>query len=80
MAIVNPMGAIPIFLSLCGGRSFEECRQIARPRAITVAVVLITATWAGDLILNFFGIGLLLAAIGFQMLTSGLVKLLPGLG
>jgi len=58
LAIVNPMGAIPIFLSLCTRRTIEERQQIARKSAISVALILITATWAGDVILAFFGIGI----------------------
>jgi len=58
LAIVNPMGAIPVFLSLSTGRTIAESQQIARKSAIAVALILITATWAGDGILTFFGIGI----------------------
>lgn len=58
LAIVNPLGAIPIFLSLCGDRTATQCKQIARLSALSVAVVLIAAAWAGEAILSFFGIGL----------------------
>jgi len=58
LAIVNPLGAIPVFLSLCGDRTPAECHQTARRSAVAVAVVLISATWAGDAILRFFGIGI----------------------
>jgi len=56
-AIVNPLGAIPVFLSLCSDKTSAECHWIARTSAISVAVVLISATWAGDAILEFFSIG-----------------------
>ena len=39
-------------------RSLKECQQIAQKSAIAVALILITATWAGDSILAFFGIGI----------------------
>ena len=58
LAIVNPLGAIPIFLSLCGDRSALERCQIARSSSIAVAVILIISIWAGDGVLKFFGIGL----------------------
>ena len=58
LAIVNPLGAIPVFLSLCGDRTPAECHQVARTSAVAVAVVLIAATWAGDALLGFFGIGI----------------------
>lgn len=56
LAIVNPIGAVPIFLSLCGDRTADECRQVARLAAITVASVLVLSIWLGDPILRVFGI------------------------
>lgn len=58
LAIVNPLGAIPIFLSISGHRTSIECRKIAQNSALSVAIILIIATWAGDSILGFFGISL----------------------
>ena len=58
LAIVNPLGAIPIFLSLCSDRTREESRQVAQTSAISVAVILIAAIWSGGAILSFFGIGI----------------------
>lgn len=56
LAIINPLGAIPVFLSLCGDREASECHRTARTAAIAVALVLIVSIWAGDLVLQFFGI------------------------
>jgi len=58
LVIVNPLGVIPVFLSLCGNRTPAECRQVARRSAIAVAVILIAAICAGDAMLGFFGIGI----------------------
>jgi multiple antibiotic resistance protein len=58
LAIVNPMGAVPVFLSLCGDRSAAEIRSIARVTVVSVAVVLLISAWAGEIILSFFGIGI----------------------
>jgi len=58
LAIVNPLGAIPIFLSLCAERTVIESKQVARTSALSVALILITATWIGDSVLVFFGIGI----------------------
>ena len=58
LAIVNPLGAIPVFLSLCGDRTSAERRQVARVSAFAVAVILILSTWAGGVIIGFFGIGI----------------------
>lgn len=58
LAIINPLGAIPIFLSLCGEKPLGEYRQIARTSAMSVALILLLAIWGGEAILNFFGIGI----------------------
>ncbi len=58
IAIVNPLGAIPVFLSLCGDRPVSEVKSIARITAAAVAVVLIIAAWTGETLLSFFGIGI----------------------
>jgi len=79
LAIVNPLGAIPIFLSLCSDRTPAQCKQVARTSALAVAVILILATWGGDTILGFFGIdvpafrvggGLLILLMAINMLHA----------
>ena len=58
LSIVNPLGAIPVFLSLSVDKSPDECRKIARISAVAVAVILLAAAWTGDTMLAFFGISL----------------------
>ncbi len=58
LSIVNPMGAIPVFLSLCGERSGEERKRIARRAALAVCLILLISAWTGEALLRFFGIGL----------------------
>lgn len=57
-AILNPLGAIPIYLSLMAGRSPAEMHRTALKTAVAVAVILILAVWVGDGLLSFFGIGM----------------------
>ena len=57
-AILNPLGVIPIFLSMRGGRTEKQCHSISVMTALSVAIILITSTWGGDMILQFFGIGI----------------------
>ncbi|MES2406335.1 MAG: MarC family protein [Pseudomonadota bacterium] len=57
-AILNPLGAIPIYLSLTADRRPQEMHQTAAKAAIAVAVILILTVWVGDSLLSFFGIGL----------------------
>lgn len=57
-AILNPVGAIPIFLSMAEDRSAQEMHHIAMKAAVAVTVILVLSVWIGDGLLNFFGIGL----------------------
>lgn len=57
-AILNPLGAIPIYLSLMADRSPEDMHRTAMKAAIAVAVILVLTVWAGDGLLIYFGIGM----------------------
>lgn len=57
-AILNPLGAIPIYLSLMAGRSSREMHRTTLKASVAVAVILTIAVWAGDAMLSFFGIGI----------------------
>lgn len=57
-AILNPLGAIPIYLSLMADRRPEEMHRTALKAAVAVAVILTLAVWVGDALLSFFGIGI----------------------
>lgn len=56
-AILNPLGAIPLFLSLTADKSVQEMRRIAAKTAAAVATILVLAVWLGEHLLQFFGIG-----------------------
>ena len=58
IAIVNPIGVVPIFLALTLNDSKKECNHIANISAFSVAIILLVAAVAGEAILSFFGIGL----------------------
>lgn len=57
-AILNPLGAIPVYLSLMSDRHPEEMRRTALKTSVAVAVILTLAAWWGDTLLSFFGIGM----------------------
>lgn len=57
-SIVNPIGVIPIFLSLTGGQGTGKRRWIAVQASFALFVVLIVSLVAGETILNFFSISL----------------------
>ncbi len=55
-AILNPFGAIPVYLSMTVNKSDPEIKRIAIKTAFAVAIILVISTWAGSVILQFFGI------------------------
>jgi multiple antibiotic resistance protein len=77
--VVNPFGAIPIFLSLTHDMDRATKNTQALKTAIYMSAILITFFFAGKLILNFFSIriediriagGLLICSTAFNMLKS----------
>ncbi|MDP2156553.1 MAG: MarC family protein [Nitrospirota bacterium] len=64
LAIVNPLGAIPIFISLTGSMAAGERRRIIHIASITVLVVLIVAALLGKPLLDFFGISIASFKVG----------------
>jgi len=77
LAIVNPIGSVPIFISATDGWSKTDRAKIARTVAFTVFIVLTLSAFIGDGILNFFGIsipsfqvggGILLMLISISMM------------
>jgi multiple antibiotic resistance protein len=64
LAIVNPLGVVPIFVSLTQGMGEAERRHIARTTSIAVAVVLVIATLLGKPLLTFFGVSIASFRVG----------------
>jgi len=56
LAIVNPLGAIPIFVGLIKGMKDRDRRHVADIVAISVSLILLTSLLFGEWILRFFGI------------------------
>ena len=78
-AIVDPVGVIPIFLLATRGYKLAQSRTAARLAAFTVFGVLMLFTFAGQIILDFFGIrlaafsvagGLLLLLLALSMVQA----------
>lgn len=77
LAIVNPIGSVPIFISATDGWSKQDRTKTARTVAITVFIVLTISAFFGDAMLGFFGIsipsfqvggGILLMLIAISMM------------
>lgn len=58
IAIVNPVGGIPIFLSTTGSATAREKASISATVSLTVFVVLAVSALIGSAVLEFFGIGI----------------------
>ena len=56
IAILNPIGVIPIFINLTYNQTAAERNRTALMAAVTVGTVLGVSLLCGELILNFFGI------------------------
>lgn len=63
-AVLNPLGAVPLFASLTQTRTAMERRHIARVASCTVLFVLAVAAVGGEPLLGLFGITLASFRIG----------------
>ena len=63
-AIIDPIGAVGIFISLTHGQNAREQKRTAAITSISMAAVLITAMFIGERILWFFGVGIPAFQIG----------------
>ena len=71
LALVNPLGAIPFFISFTATNTSGERRRIARIASIAVALVIAFATLLGQHVINFFGISVASFQVG-----GGIIMLL----
>ena len=78
-SVVNPIAAMPVFLSLMEGNSDEEKIKTAKKAAIYMFSVLVTFLFLGTFILSFFGISLpgIRIAGGFVILRAGMSMMNP---
>jgi len=67
-AILNPLGSIPIYLSMMTDRRPVVMHRTASKASVAVAVILTLAVWTGDSLLSFFGIGIPAFRIGGGLL------------
>lgn len=56
LAIVNPLGAVPLFISMTGDENAQQRRRTIDMVAIGVTAILLVALFMGEQLLNFFGI------------------------
>jgi multiple antibiotic resistance protein len=89
-SLINPLGAIPVFISLTSNYSDELLKRTAKKTGIYVFLICIVSFYLGSYVLEFFGIsihslklagGIVISRSGFLLLNShhkndiqGLVK------
>jgi multiple antibiotic resistance protein len=68
LAILNPWGALPMFLALTGKSTPEERKQIAWTIGLSVATILSVTALVGEILLSFFGISVASFQVGGSIL------------
>lgn len=74
ISVINPIGAIPIFIGLTESKDGSERKRIARVCALSVGVVLLLSLFCGEWLLRVFGIG-----IPAFRVAGGILVLLMGI-
>lgn len=77
--LTNPLGTMPVFLTMTNGMSDEERKTIVRRATIVSFITLMVFTFSGQFLFTFFGIstngfriagGIIIFTIGFDMLQA----------
>lgn len=81
--MINPLGIIPVFISLTRDISTKEAQKIAFKAVLTAFITLILFALAGKFIFSFFGIsvnslrvvgGLIFLMVGYDMLQARFIR------
>jgi multiple antibiotic resistance protein len=82
LVITNPIGAIPVFITLTRDQASSTRKKTARITATAVAVVLIISIFLGEPLLRFFGISLPSFRVGggilIMMMALAMLRGYPG--
>ena len=77
--LTNPLGTMPVFLTMTNGLSDDERKTIVRRATIVSFITLMVFTFSGQFLFKFFGIstngfriagGIIIFTIGFDMLQA----------
>ena len=77
--LTNPLGTMPVFLTMTNGRNDHERKAIVRRATIVSFITLMVFTFSGQFLFKFFGIssngfriagGFIIFKIGFDMLQA----------
>lgn len=79
LSIINPLGAIPVFLGFTKHHKNLDIKKVSYTTSIAVITTLLISLFLGQMLLNFFGIsiasftiggGLLLFTMAFSMISA----------
>ncbi len=82
-SVMNPLGSVPIFVSLTKDSNTIEIKRTAKWTAINIFIILVISYFVGSYILHFFGIsisslkiagGLIIISSGFALLTGNFTE------
>lgn len=77
--LTNPLGTMPVFLTMTNGMDEDERRHIVKRATIVSFITLMIFTFSGQVLFQFFGIstngfriagGIIIFAIGYDMLQA----------
>jgi multiple antibiotic resistance protein len=83
ISVVNPLGTIPVFISLTKEETKRNRNKTAIWTSFNVAVILLISFFIGNYVLQFFGVsinslriagGLIITAAGFSLLNGSFTK------
>ncbi len=64
LTIMNPLGMLALFMGVTANFSKEERKSISIKSSIAIAIILVSVTWLGVTVLNFFGISVAVFEVG----------------
>lgn len=82
-SIINPLGIMPVFISMTTALSFKQRRVVATKATVLAFILLLVFAIAGQLVFNFFSItvdslrmvgGIIFFMMGYEMLQARLSR------
>ncbi len=82
-SVVNPLGAIPVFLTLTASETKAERNHTSLMTSVYFVIILMSFFWGGTYILSFFGVsifalriagGIVIMMSGFSLLNGNTTK------
>lgn len=82
--LTNPLGTMPVFLTMTAGMSESERQSVVKRATIVAFITLVVFAFTGQLLFRFFGIstnglrmagGIIIFVIGYDMLQARIAKI-----